>query len=424
MFKVEGKSKNIRDRKYISLFQKSPNGFAVRYFAVIRKYKDLKTPEFNIFEVNRDFYEDNKCESYIFDKFKQTDEIRWCDNNYNFGNYSTVYEKNLAEILADTRYKYSALKEFAVRFDGANVYVHGYLEKYTEYPCMEYLTKLKLYNLVSNLSSSCYHSLPKNAVNLEETLGVEKQHIKILQDLNVDFGELTLVKKFIELNLPFTADYFRSVVKTFGNNSKTAIEYLKYASLEKIERYCTKYIDKFNNFSHVFILWKDYINSCEKLGYDLTNDFVMFPKNLQKSHDLAYKRVDKLRKAGRKKMLDSMTKRLPAYFAEIRKNYGFEDDEYAVIVPSTLNDIVNEGHVLRHCVGGYAERIAEKRTIILFLRLKSDINTPFYTIEISQNRIVQCRGKMNCDMTDSVKSFAESFEKAVLSAKNHQIQAG
>jgi hypothetical protein len=286
---------------------------------------------------------------------------------------------------------------------------------------MEYLTKLKFYNIADDLSRSYYRTLTKNAASLEGIFGVHKRYVKILQELDMNFYELDLAKKFIKAKVPFNADYFRAVIKTFGGSSQTAIEYLKYASLEKIERSCAQFVDKFNNFSHIFISWKDYINACEKLGYDLKNDFVLFPKDLKKSHDLANKQVEKLRKKGKKKMLDGITKRLGDYFAELRGKYNFENDEYAVIVPSNLNDIVKEGHVLRHCVGGYAERVAEKRTIVLFLRLKSDINTPFYTMEISQGKIIQCRGMCNCWTTDEINEFVEIFKKNVLfAAKKRQ----
>jgi len=136
---------------------------------------------------------------------------------------------------------------------------------------------------------------------------------------------------------------------------------------------------------------------------------------------MAYKRVDTLRKKNGKKILNNMTKRLAGYLAELSERYSFENDEYAVIVPSNLNNIVKEGHVLHHCVGTYAERVGGRETVILFIRLKSDIKTPFYTLEIQHNKIVQCRGMCNCVTTGEVKNFMESFEKKVLfSAKNRQ----
>ena len=165
-------------------------------------------------------------------------------------------------------------------------------------------------------------------------------------------------------------------------------------------------------------------NSCQKLGYDLTNDFVVFPRRLKQAHDTAFKRVETLKAKERAKMLDNLSKELGGYFTRIQSDYGFADKEYAVIAPKNLNEIVKEGHALRHCVGAYAEDVGENGRTFLFLRLQSDATKPFYTMEVHGGRVTQCRGKSNCDMTDDVKQFVDLFEKRVLSAKSLPLRAG
>lgn len=71
-------------------------------------------------------------------------------------------------------------------------------------------------------------------------------------------------------------------------------------------------------------------------------------------------------------------------------------DEFAVIVPKELNDLVKEGSRLHHCVGSYVERHAYGDTNILFLRRKEELDTPFYTIEVTNgNYVVQVHGSHN-----------------------------
>ena len=72
-------------------------------------------------------------------------------------------------------------------------------------------------------------------------------------------------------------------------------------------------------------------------------------------------------------------------------------DKYEIIVPKNLSDITTEGQALSHCVGGYLESHARGDTNILFLRRTDLPNSPFYTIEVSNdNYVVQIHGKCNC----------------------------
>lgn len=68
---------------------------------------------------------------------------------------------------------------------------------------------------------------------------------------------------------------------------------------------------------------------------------------------------------------------------------------------------------MHHCVATYVDRVAEKKTVILFLRRRSDPETPFYTIEIDADakKTAQCRAKYNGTMTPEVKRFIEKYEK-------------
>lgn len=75
-----------------------------------------------------------------------------------------------------------------------------------------------------------------------------------------------------------------------------------------------------------------------------------------------------------------------------RKELNYEEDEFIIRIPEKLSEIVTEGNALRHCVGGYTERHAMGSTTILFLRRKSEIDKPFYTIEVNRGNVVQIHG--------------------------------
>ena len=71
-------------------------------------------------------------------------------------------------------------------------------------------------------------------------------------------------------------------------------------------------------------------------------------------------------------------------------------DKYAFIFPKDESEIVREGKHLHHCVGRYAkEHFVYGSSIIVFVRDKTDRETPLYTLELKNNRIIQLRGERN-----------------------------
>lgn len=77
------------------------------------------------------------------------------------------------------------------------------------------------------------------------------------------------------------------------------------------------------------------------------------------------------------------------------EKYEYEDDKFCIRMPKEPTDLITEGSVLSHCVGGYVDQHATGKTDIIFLRHKEYENIPFYTIEIHEGRVVQIHGKNN-----------------------------
>ena len=76
-------------------------------------------------------------------------------------------------------------------------------------------------------------------------------------------------------------------------------------------------------------------------------------------------------------------------------------------------EIITEGKILNHCVGGYIEFYANGRTNLFFIRKQENPQDPFYTVEIDKDmkKIIQCRGRRNKNPTPEVKVFIEEYEK-------------
>ena len=85
-----------------------------------------------------------------------------------------------------------------------------------------------------------------------------------------------------------------------------------------------------------------------------------------------------------------------------------------IIVPHTVADIIREGKLQRHCVGGYAARHMDGKLTICFLRKTDEPETPLYTIEMHDKHLTQVQGEGNrTPLTPEAKIFFDRWLKWV-----------
>lgn len=81
---------------------------------------------------------------------------------------------------------------------------------------------------------------------------------------------------------------------------------------------------------------------------------------------------------------------------EKRKHYEYEDNKFIIRLPKDVQEIISEGSRQCICIGGYTARHSRGETNLFFLRRKDDETTPFYAIEMSNDKhIVQIHGHSN-----------------------------
>lgn len=134
--------------------------------------------------------------------------------------------------------------------------------------------------------------------------------------------------------------------------------------------------------------YKDYTEMAGMLGWDLGDETVLLPKDLQRKHDEAAEEIN----------LRTLNEGLKLTNINIRKRsikYDFELGDYFIRCAVRAEEIVNEGKTLKHCVGGYAQRHMSGAVTILFLRAKSAPGKSLYTVEMHGNRLQQIHGYKN-----------------------------
>lgn len=418
IFLAEGKAHNIYDQGQAAYFQKTRNGFAVRYFSIFKSYRrNYRSPEFIISELCRDIYEGENTIFYEWREFKQTGNVRWCEGwqKYYF-RYTAVYTKNLDTVLKGTVYQYCALKQFAMREEGVDVNVYRYLEEYRHKPYIEYLVKSGLNHLVNEIIYQRYYFnvFNESAQKLSKLLGVRKHEIKLIQELDMSIRELSFYQKACKAGIKMDKAKYTDFYAKYHDKEDSIFKLLSYTSLHKIELYGRKFVDERRSYRNILALWKDYISFCETLNYDLKNDFVLFPQKLIEAHDNAYKEFEKNKEKIRRKQLKEDNKKAQKLLQKYREIYTWENEEFSVVVPKDLFSIKEEGHSLHHCVGSYTSAVTSGKSIILFIRRQTQIEKPFYTMEIKNGVITQCRGFSNHGMTKEVEKFVEQYKSNVL----------
>ena len=161
------------------------------------------------------------------------------------------------------------------------------------------------------------------------------------------------------------------------------MEYLKqFMTYRKLINYLNKH--RVYPMAGIRVLYVDYIKMTEKSGYDMTSSINIFPKNLMEAHDKRVEETNKAEADRRKKQVEDRFKAIKGRFKGADKIYHFEKGSLIIRPAMNASEIVDEGRILHHCVGGdnYLESHAKRKTIICFLRKKKDPEKPYITVEI------------------------------------------
>ena len=164
--------------------------------------------------------------------------------------------------------------------------------------------------------------------------------------------------------------------------------------------------------------YEDYLNMCKKLKKRMNDEMVYRPRELKRRHDEAAAEIS-LREA--EIQAEEYSERFPGaedILHEIKEKYEYENEQYIMVVPNRLVDIVEEGRVLHHCAGScdrYFDRIKQRETYICFLRKKEEPAKPYYTIEIEPSGTIrQHRGYLDEEPEiEQVKPFLREWQKVI-----------
>lgn len=316
------------------------------------------------------------------------------------------------------RWYYGKNASYYLATDSGCVPFTKFLCYYTLYPSTEKLLKIDLGGFVCRLidGKPMKRYIDWNAEKPHEMFKMNRIQFKDFREHysgEMDFKVYQNLKK-VKSNISYS--YVAEIVKKYRGVSveRVSVMVKKYKlnvthTFNYIEKIVSSEIAKMCKppytpqvYENIAIQWVDYLTFAKELKYDLTRDDVIYPKDLIEAHDQANANLTIKRD---EKAFEQYKKR----YETLKKKYEFSDDTYQIVIPTGVNDIIEEGQKLFHCVKGYAERHMKGATTILFMRSCDCPNTRLITIEINGKKIVQNRGMANRPPTKQEQKFIDKW---------------
>ena len=290
------------------------------------------------------------------------------------------------------KYKYSA---YAL-YTGTDIL--QYLRLYEEYPQTEYLLKFGLSYYVKNKQ-------------LLKKIGKDKTFRKWLFTnhslLKNGFYYVSTIIKSYEENKPLAEVQVYEEKKKKLNADKS----LKPIR-ELFGKNIYKYIDYTDKQGISNRLYLDYLNACNYLGLDMSEEKNSLPHDFKHWHDVRideYATAKALKDAEERKELYEKFSKVAEKYSNLQYN---ENDAYMIVIAKSPAELIKEGEILNHCVGSmnYDQKFIREETLIFFVRAKDKPTEPFVTVEYSlqSKKVLQCYAKGNSTPDTEVTRYINS----------------
>lgn len=436
--KARGRRGWLEDRSTAQVIQKAGRNELVVRILKAYCYYEGDTPKISVYENARQFIQVDQSGAIQRDPYYYSDSAKqWKQGvrpsffpyQYNFeaDDCGHVYCRNLSRALVGTPWQYCSIQAFYEYFREP-MQAAPFLAAQLEHPKLEHLVKVGFYNLASDVAYRGNYDqiLDESQNRTHRILGVGAEDVVFLRNLDVDMKILKIFQGYCQHSLK---DRQRLLVWQLGRKIERDVDpALEHMTAHKFMRYLdsqysflqfrlTQYkAQRYHSMQDLVTEYRDYLDMCEKQRYDMTNSFVLYPRDLQKAHDKLAHRIQLKADA-------QLRRDFKVAYQRIMGQLDFELDGMRIVCPATPEDIVAEGQALHHCVGGYVDRVAQQKTMILFLRRCEDLSKPFYTVEVCHGRAVQVRGMQNAGMTPEVQRFMDRWERQVLQRQDLEAAA-
>ena len=263
----------------------------------------------------------------------------------------------------------------------------NYICAYRQEPRIELLVKADLSQFVH-----CYRKLNLKGKSLDQIFRINNYFVQFLKELSYSDIMIIRNKKRHVKNMD-DLQIVRNFLCGMGREHS------------KIKKYtCPKMVDYLKSANYQFKQdYNDYLSFCEKLDYNLNDYSILCPKKMKEEHDKAMKLIS-IKK-------DEQTKEKFFNAYKDLLEYTYSKNNYLIVPCESVSELEEESKQLNHCVKTYAQKYADRKTNIMFIRNINEIDKPLYTLEFKDKTVIQCRAKNNDKPCDEALAFVRSWAK-------------
>lgn len=420
VFKAHTRIQTLATSEYdAEIIQPFKDGIVVRRFKQRQWYRDAdyKNPHIRTHEYQRILiFNNGTIRRYDWENYKNKFH-RWILNKGGIGwreEKTALYRKNFAQVK-----RHPILKQSAINlWPELPMSTAQYLAIEKGNPAVEMLARLGMFRLARAIIEERYDEelLNQEATEIAKLLKIDRDRLRRLKEMDANLEMLRWMQAEKKANTIWPDDK----IKELGEKHiyPEDFEFLKipFSFVQ-----CYNYLKKQSllsgdTFGQTRITWRDYTNIAEKMKMNTKLEQIARPKNLKKEHDnlvLAQK------KKGLEKQAKDIEKKWPKVSDQLPKlaKFEFVAEDYTIIAPKSVMDIVVEGTVLRHCVHTvdyYFSRIQTDESYLFFLRKSSTPDTPWYTLEVEPSGNIRQKrttgDNQNEDFKEAVK-FLKKWQK-------------
>lgn len=278
----------------------------------------------------------------------------------------------------------------------------------------KYTNSISLADKLSSMGYTTDDLTEYEVMNFSKSIGQKIYDVEITEKLILNF-----IKKRIEENqIPCNNDFIEQLkneavsrvikielTEKDRNLINHMVSYYNIEEIKLIAHWLVRGLGWFYNYNEYNIkrALTDFFEKAKWLEYKPTKDDVLKQILIvNKNYETKKREIDG------KKLVAHQTK----------YNLNFENDDFIVVVPLTSEEFEREGNMQKNCVfTSYLSSVVNGVTNVVFVRKKSDINTPYITCEVNRRgNINQYLGKCNSWVKEEK---ALQFEKRISDLPSH-----
>lgn len=441
IYKSWCKQLTVQDETRVEILQKLQDGtgYVLRSFAVRKRNKREYgyIPDFYISEDFRDIYSNSLCQerSYEWGEFKSTGITRWCDyGTINHGGYgwyydrrssAILYSQNLTRMLAGTELKYMPVAEIIraagrkrVEFRELSCMLRGNTGR--QYERM-YKAGLKAFVADQLISRNTMARIDRDMTGgkIWGMLGISKEEYQQALRLHADDKKMVIIQRLHAAAVKVTDEQLEWISRYIGLNA--ILRSFGIHTPHRMIRYMREDLHvETEGTDKGLHLWVDYLDAAQNLQWNLADESIFFPQNIQVAHDEAVLCMQEKKDREQHMKRIEQDKQLKKNAKDIRRVFSYENDEFRIVIPESWKEFKKEANEQHNCVASnYYEPAVNGSTIIIFIRRKTEPDKSFCTVEVKRDgmmgfRVAQNRTRYN---KDAPKEAVDFLEKVIRSAE-------